>query len=152
MYSSTMPKWMQTLVSTDKGVLMAAGGLPIEFGGNLYGGIGVSGAPNGQTDEECAQPGLKAVAKDMELLKRLEFIFDTVDRGLDPVAEEEFGRKMKTFTQFARNPSLEDIELATHLESNYDKFADEASFEKVKAKPIIKSLPSCLEESLLLSY
>ena len=37
------------------GLLMAAGGLPIEVGGSLVGAIGVSGAPSGITDEECAQ-------------------------------------------------------------------------------------------------
>ncbi|MEM7020284.1 MAG: heme-binding protein [Pseudomonadota bacterium] len=57
------------IISQVEGVLMAAGGVPIEFGGTLYGGIGVSGAPNGKTDEECAQAGLKAVAEDMELLE-----------------------------------------------------------------------------------
>ena len=40
---------------------MLAGGLPIETGGTLLGGIGVSGAPGGDRDEECATAGLDAV-------------------------------------------------------------------------------------------
>jgi uncharacterized protein GlcG (DUF336 family) len=38
-----------------------AGGLVIETGGTLLGGIGVSGAPGGDKDEECAKAGLDAV-------------------------------------------------------------------------------------------
>jgi uncharacterized protein GlcG (DUF336 family) len=40
---------------------MLAGGLAIETGGTLLGGIGVSGAPGGDKDEECAKAGLDAV-------------------------------------------------------------------------------------------
>jgi uncharacterized protein GlcG (DUF336 family) len=40
---------------------MLAGGLVIETGGALLGGIGVSGAPGGDKDEECAKAGLEAV-------------------------------------------------------------------------------------------
>jgi uncharacterized protein GlcG (DUF336 family) len=40
---------------------MLAGGLMIETGGTLLGGIGVSGAPGGDKDEECARAGLDAV-------------------------------------------------------------------------------------------
>ena len=40
---------------------MLAGGLVIETGGTLLGGIGVSGAPGGDKDEECARAGLDAV-------------------------------------------------------------------------------------------
>jgi uncharacterized protein GlcG (DUF336 family) len=42
-------------------VAMLAGGLMIEAGGTLLGGIGVSGAPGGDKDEECAKAGLDAV-------------------------------------------------------------------------------------------
>ena len=42
-------------------IAMLAGGLPIETGGTLLGGIGVSGAPGGDKDEECAKAGLDAV-------------------------------------------------------------------------------------------
>ncbi|HYW63965.1 MAG TPA: heme-binding protein [Bradyrhizobium sp.] len=40
---------------------MLAGGLVIEAGGTLLGGIGVSGAPGGDKDEQCAKAGLDAV-------------------------------------------------------------------------------------------
>src|SRR3954452_1482803 len=42
-------------------IAMLAGGLVIETGGPLLGGIGVSGAPGGDKDEECAKAGLEAV-------------------------------------------------------------------------------------------
>ena len=42
-------------------VAMLAGGLPIEAAGTLLGGIGVSGAPGGDKDEECAKAGLDAI-------------------------------------------------------------------------------------------
>ena len=42
-------------------VAMLAGGLPIEAAGALLGGIGVSGAPGGDKDEECAKSGLDSI-------------------------------------------------------------------------------------------
>jgi uncharacterized protein GlcG (DUF336 family) len=42
-------------------VAMLAGGLVIETGGTLLGGIGVAGAPGGDKDEECARAGLDAI-------------------------------------------------------------------------------------------
>ena len=42
-------------------VAMLGGGLMIEAGGSLLGGIGVSGAPGGDRDEECAKAGLDAI-------------------------------------------------------------------------------------------
>jgi uncharacterized protein GlcG (DUF336 family) len=42
-------------------VAMLAGGLAIEAGGTLLGGIGVSGAPGGDKDEVCAKAGLDAI-------------------------------------------------------------------------------------------
>ena len=50
-----------------KGLVMSAGGLPINAGGNIFGGIGVSGAPSGKTDEKCAQAGLDAIVDDLEM-------------------------------------------------------------------------------------
>lgn len=44
-----------------------AGGLKIESGGVVLGGIGVSGAPGGANDEQCAHAGLAAIAEDLEL-------------------------------------------------------------------------------------
>ena len=42
------------------------GGIPIEAGGSLLGGIGVSGAPSGEADEMCAAAGVKAIAESLE--------------------------------------------------------------------------------------
>ena len=42
------------------------GGLMVEAGGSLLGGIGVSGAPGGEADHACAAAGLKAIADDLE--------------------------------------------------------------------------------------
>ncbi len=33
----------------------------------MLGGVGVSGAPAGETDEECAQAGVDAVIDDLEM-------------------------------------------------------------------------------------
>ena len=49
------------------GLLVSAGGIPIDVGGNILGGIGVSGAPSGLTDEKCAKAGLDAVRADLEM-------------------------------------------------------------------------------------
>ena len=42
------------------------GGVMVEGGGALMGGIGVSGAPGGDADHVCATAGLKAIADDLE--------------------------------------------------------------------------------------
>ena len=49
------------------GIIMSAGGVPIEVGGSLIGAVGVSGAPTGEVDEECAQAGIDAVMDDLEM-------------------------------------------------------------------------------------
>ncbi|MEJ2455168.1 MAG: heme-binding protein [Candidatus Thiodiazotropha sp.] len=49
------------------GLVMSAGGLPIQAGGQLLGGVGVSGAPSGETDERCAQAGVDKVLDDLEM-------------------------------------------------------------------------------------
>jgi uncharacterized protein GlcG (DUF336 family) len=46
--------------------LAAGGGLPIEGGGTTFGAIGVSGAPGGDADEDCAKAGLKAIRDAIE--------------------------------------------------------------------------------------
>ena len=48
-------------------LLVSAGGIPINIAGNIMGGIGVSGAPSGMTDEACAKAGLAAVRDDLEM-------------------------------------------------------------------------------------
>ena len=42
------------------------GGMMIQGGGSLLGGIGVSGAPGGDNDDTCAAAGIKAIADDLE--------------------------------------------------------------------------------------
>jgi len=49
------------------GLITSAGGLPITAGSTILGGIGVSGAPSGETDEACAAAGLKAINDDLEM-------------------------------------------------------------------------------------
>lgn len=41
--------------------LIVGGGLPIEIGGEVVGGIGVGGAPGAHLDDACAQDGLDAI-------------------------------------------------------------------------------------------
>jgi uncharacterized protein GlcG (DUF336 family) len=48
-------------------LLMLEGAVPIRAGGSLLGAVGVSGAPGGDKDEECAAQGVAA------LQDRLEF-------------------------------------------------------------------------------
>jgi len=47
-------------------VAMLGGGLVIESGGTLLGGIGVSGAPGGDKDEACARAGLDAIRDSLD--------------------------------------------------------------------------------------
>jgi uncharacterized protein GlcG (DUF336 family) len=47
-------------------VFAAGGGLVIEGGGQTLGAIGVSGAPGGEADEQCAAAGIKAIADQIE--------------------------------------------------------------------------------------
>jgi len=48
-------------------LVISAGGVPINAGGTIYGGVGVSGAPSGETDEKCAQAGVDAILPDLEM-------------------------------------------------------------------------------------
>ena len=43
------------------------GGLMVQGGGSLLGGIGVSGAPGGDADDACAAAGIKAISDELEL-------------------------------------------------------------------------------------
>lgn len=47
-------------------VTYAVGGVAIRAGGNIIGGLGVSGAPGGQFDEECANTALAKIADRMK--------------------------------------------------------------------------------------
>lgn len=44
-----------------------AGAVLIEEGGQVYGAVGVSGAPGGEIDESCAKAGAAAIAEDLEM-------------------------------------------------------------------------------------
>ena len=44
----------------------AGGGRVIEGAGALLGGIGVSGAPGGEADDDCAKAGIQAIADALE--------------------------------------------------------------------------------------
>ena len=60
---SDNPQWGIRFV--DK-ALMAGGGLIIEAAGSIVGGIGVSGAPGGESDEACANVGLESIVDQLE--------------------------------------------------------------------------------------
>jgi uncharacterized protein GlcG (DUF336 family) len=47
-------------------VVLLGGGVMIEAGGSLLGAIGVSGAPAGEEDENCAKAGLDAIRDKIE--------------------------------------------------------------------------------------
>ena len=42
------------------------GGVPIEAGGSILGGIGVSGAPSAEADDKCAKAGIDAIKDALE--------------------------------------------------------------------------------------
>lgn len=52
----------------DVGLAFMAGSTTIEAGGKIYGAVGVSGAPDGKVDEECAIKGVEAVIDDLEMM------------------------------------------------------------------------------------
>jgi uncharacterized protein GlcG (DUF336 family) len=47
-------------------VVLLGGGMLIEAGGSVLGGVGVSGAPSGADDDACASAGLEAVRDRLE--------------------------------------------------------------------------------------
>lgn len=47
-------------------VVAIGGGMMIEAGGSLFGGIGVSGGPGGDADDACAIAGIKAISDSLE--------------------------------------------------------------------------------------
>lgn len=52
---------LQGLRDMNDKILILGGGLPIEIGGEVIGGIGVGGAPGGHLDDACAQAGLDSI-------------------------------------------------------------------------------------------
>jgi uncharacterized protein GlcG (DUF336 family) len=57
----------QSGVRNRPGVAAVGGGLMIEAGGSILGGIGVSGAPGGKDDDVCAAAGIAAIRDSLEL-------------------------------------------------------------------------------------
>ncbi|MBC8339442.1 MAG: heme-binding protein [Rhodospirillales bacterium] len=49
-----------------QGLIIMGGGLQIRAAGSLVGAVGVSGAPGGDIDAECAQAGLDAVQETLD--------------------------------------------------------------------------------------
>jgi len=52
---------IEGLRQMDPNILILGGGLPIEFGREVVGGIGVGGSPGAQLDEGCAKAGLESI-------------------------------------------------------------------------------------------
>lgn len=57
----TAPDQPQSGVRHVKDALMLGGGVLIDAGGSLVGAIGVSGAPQGELDDLCAEAGIAAI-------------------------------------------------------------------------------------------
>jgi uncharacterized protein GlcG (DUF336 family) len=51
----------QSAVRDLPGAVVLGGGLMVEAGGSIVGGVGVSGAPGGDADDACAKAGIEAV-------------------------------------------------------------------------------------------
>jgi uncharacterized protein GlcG (DUF336 family) len=52
----------------DVGLAFMAGSTTIAAAGKIFGAVGVSGAPDGMVDEECAIKGVEAVIDDLEMM------------------------------------------------------------------------------------
>jgi uncharacterized protein GlcG (DUF336 family) len=65
--TSQLSERADTPIGRIDGLVMSPGGLPVQAGGQLLGGVGVSGAPSGKTDEDCAQAGIDQVIDDLEM-------------------------------------------------------------------------------------
>lgn len=64
----TQPGQPQSGVRHVTNALMLGGGLTVQSGGVMVGGIGISGAPGGMLDENCAKAGMEALADRLEPL------------------------------------------------------------------------------------
>ncbi|WP_058553763.1 heme-binding protein [Thiohalocapsa sp. ML1] len=65
--TSAMTERADTPIGRQDFLVMSAGGVTVSSGGSLIGGVGVSGAPAGETDEECAKAGVAAVQDDLDM-------------------------------------------------------------------------------------
>jgi len=57
----TQPGSPQSGLRNLPNVVMIGGGILVEAGGTTVGGVGVSGAPGGEMDDECAKAGVSAM-------------------------------------------------------------------------------------------
>lgn len=57
----TQPGMPQAGLRTLPGAVILGGGMTVEAGGTLLGGVGVSGAPGGDADDVCARAGIEAI-------------------------------------------------------------------------------------------
>lgn len=66
--TSAMADRANTPIGRVEGLVMSAGGVPVLVGGSsLVAGVGVSGAPDGATDEECALAGIAEIQDDLDM-------------------------------------------------------------------------------------
>jgi len=65
--TSALSSRANTSIGRVKGLVMSAGGAIINVGGVMYGAVGVSGAPSGETDEKCAKAGVDIITEDLEM-------------------------------------------------------------------------------------
>lgn len=63
----TQPNSASAGIRSLPNVAVIGGGVMIESAGSLVGGIGVSGAPSGKDDEDCAKAGIAAIKDQLEL-------------------------------------------------------------------------------------
>ena len=61
LHAASQPGSMQAGVRDLPGAVVIGGGVMVEAGGSLVGGVGVSGAPGGDADEACAKAGIEAI-------------------------------------------------------------------------------------------
>jgi uncharacterized protein GlcG (DUF336 family) len=62
----TQPGMPQAGLRSLPGAVILGGGLMVEAGGSMVGGVGVSGAPGGDADDACAKAGIEAVKDKLE--------------------------------------------------------------------------------------
>jgi uncharacterized protein GlcG (DUF336 family) len=62
----TQPGMPQAGLRSLPGAVILGGGMVVEAGGSLVGGVGVSGAPGGDADDACARAGIEAVRDKLE--------------------------------------------------------------------------------------
>ena len=64
--AATKADMPQAAVRNLPGAVILGGGLIIEAGGSLVGGVGVSGGPGGEADDACAKAGIEAVREKLD--------------------------------------------------------------------------------------